>query len=281
MPVFDVIYSEADVELSPAGLGLGFPFPRDAVRLRLSGFTPAAVMVSTAALYWFALVPFVFPRLRPHNSDGNYARALKRWRSRHNLVLFLYSGACCGATAMALVSSRALFSWTRLLCEPVAGTWLRPLSVTFVISKLWEWGDTFFLVTLGSRPPEFLHKYHHATTFWLFCLVINLPGPEKFGLLLNGGVHTLMYAHYWRPFPKPLVPLITVLQIVQLATVTYAWHVSPHVCPAAAFADAPRAHRLEVLTPYLMVPVYLFFFVVFFVKRFLLPQKKRASPKRD
>ena len=171
--------------------------------------------------------------------------------------------------------------WEALLCEPVAGTWLRPLSVTFVISKLWEWGDTFFLVTLGSRPPEFLHKYHHATTFWLFCLVINLPGPEKFGLLLNGGVHTLMYAHYWRPFPKPLVPLITALQIAQLTTVTYAWYASPRVCPAASFADAPRAHRLEVLTPYVMVPVYLFFFVVFFVKRFLIPQKKCASAKRD
>ena len=281
MPVFDVVYAGADVELSPAGLGLGLRFPRESIRLRLSGFTPAAVMVSTAALYWFVLVPYVFPRLRPHDADGAYARALKRWRSRHNLALFLYSGACCSATAAALVSSRRLFSWTALLCEPVAGTWLRPLSVTFVISKLWEWGDTFFLVTLGSRPPEFLHKYHHATTFWLFCLVINLPGPEKFGLLLNGGVHTLMYAHYWRPFPKPLVPLITALQIAQLTTVTYAWYASPRVCPAASFADAPRAHRLEVLTPYVMVPVYLFFFVVFFVKRFLIPQKKRASAKRD
>ena len=115
-------------------------------------------------------------------------------------------------------------------------------------------GGDGFPVTLGSRPPEFLHKYHHATTFWLFCLVINLPGPEKFGLLLNGGVHTLMYAHYWRPFPKPLVPLITALQIAQLTTVTYAWYASPRVCPAASFADAPRAHRLEVLTPYVMVP---------------------------
>ena len=72
--MFDVVYAGADVELSPAGLGLGLRFPRESIRLRLSGFTPAAVMVSTAALYWFVLVPYVFPRLRPRDADGAYAR---------------------------------------------------------------------------------------------------------------------------------------------------------------------------------------------------------------
>ena len=183
---FDVLYTSADVEILPVGLGLGLAWPRAPVRLRLGGGTPGAIMISSAVLYWFILVPHVFPRLKPREASGSYALALKRWRSRHNLVLCVYSAVCCGSAAVSLAASGALFSWTRLLCEPVAGTWLRPLSATFVVSKLWEWGDTAFLVALGSRPPEFLHKYHHATTFWLFCLVINLPGPEKFGLLLNG-----------------------------------------------------------------------------------------------
>ena len=67
-----------------------------------------------------------------------------------------------------------------------------------------------------ATPPPSLAADHHATTFWLFCFVMNLPGPEKFGLLMNGGVHTLMYSHYWRQWPKAFVPLITGLQIMQL-----------------------------------------------------------------
>ena len=130
-----------------------------------------------------------------------------------------------------------------------------------------EWLGTAFIVWLGSRPPIFLHRYHHATTFWLFCFVMSMPGPEKLGLLLNGFVHTLMYAHYYRSFPKALVPVITVLQICQLAFVTYAWTVTPAECPA--FENAFERHPLEFGAPYLMVPVFLAFFIKFFVARFI------------
>jgi len=103
-----------------------------------------------------------------------------------------------------------------------------------------------------------------------------MPAGEKFGLLLNGCVHTLMYWHYWRPWPKPLVPAITLLQIAQLTTVIYAWGASPGACPDASFASAPSLHPLTFNTPYTMAPVYLLFFIVYFVKRFLFPLKKLA-----
>ena len=53
-------------------------------------------------------------------------------------------------------------------------------------------------------------------------------------------------------------------------------YLSPQTCPNAAFSAAPAAHYFAIITPYFMVPVYLLFFVVFFVKRFLFPKKKRA-----
>lgn len=117
-----------------------------------------------------------------------------RWRQAHNLSLFVYSAICCVGSFWYLIHDDGqLYDWHRLMCTPVEGTILRPLSITFVLSKAWEWWDTAFLVWLGRSPPKFLHLYHHATTFWLFCLTINMPSSEKFGLLLNGGVHTLMY----------------------------------------------------------------------------------------
>lgn len=276
MRTFDVTYESVDLEVVPARL-LG-DWPASSIRLQLSGFAPAAIMVATALIYFFVLVPVVFPATKPQG-DLAVARC-KRSRSVHNLVLFLYSGACCFSTAAWLFHKGELFSWHALLCTPVEGTWLRALSATFTLSKLVEWIDTAFLVWLGRSPPQFLHKYHHATTFWLFCFVMNLPGPEKFGLLMNGGVHTMMYSHYWRPWPKALVPAITVLQITQLAVVTYAWTVSPGECPAERWAKAPEEHVLAFLTPYAMVPVFLWLFVVFFVKRFILQRPKSDKAKR-
>ena len=87
-------------------------------------------------------------------------------------------------------------------------------------------------------------------------------------------------SHYWRPWPKALVPAITVLQIAQLAVVTYAWTVSPGECPAERWAKAPEEHVLAYLTPYAMVPVFLWLFVVFFVKRFILQKPKGDKAKR-
>jgi len=275
--VVDVTYEVADLEIIPAGL-FGPGQPTEAIRLRLSGYVPALIMVSSFVLYWFILVPHVFPATKPAGAEAIARR--QSWRNAHNFSLFIYSGICCFSTAAYLYSDGQLFDWHALLCTPVEGTWLRALSATFTVSKLIEWVDTAFLVWLGKSKPEFLHTYHHATTFWLFCLVMNLPGPEKFGLLMNGGVHTMMYSHYWRSWPKTIVPVITVLQIAQLATVTYAWYASPGECPSAPFASLPREEFLTYLTPYCMVPVFLYFFVVFFVKRFIL-KKPKALKKAE
>jgi hypothetical protein len=152
------------------------------------------------------------------------------------------------------------------------------LNFFFTISKIYEWGDTFFVVWLSPRGANsFLHIYHHATTFWLFLLVSDLPGPLRMGLLLNGFVHTLMYAHYAWPFPKPLVPLITLSQIAQLGAVTYLWTITPASC--TRFASFQETYFWEFLTPYGMVPVYLIFFVHFFIQRFFL-KKKTIGEKR-
>lgn len=273
---FDVTYDSADLEIVPANL-FGEGFPAESVRLQLDSNVPALLMVLSFVIYWFLLIPVVFPATKPVNELAIASR--KKFRDTHNFILFIYSAVCCSSALAYLYFDGQFSDWHKLLCTPVEGTWLRALSVTFTLSKLVEWMDTAYLVWLGRSPPEFLHKYHHATTFWLFCFVMNLPGPEKLGMLLNGGVHTMMYSHYWRAWPKVLVPAITVLQIFQLAFVTYAWTVTPRECPAAPFARAPKENLFAYLTPYAMVPVFLYFFVVFFVKRFIL--KKPKVGKKD
>jgi GNS1/SUR4 family len=271
-----VSFWRADLEVVPPGMDDVFGhkiFPAEGWRIKLDGGAPLMWMVASAILYAFVLVPFVFPLCR-----SVLPRGLLQWaRSKHNLILCLFSLYVCLYTLSTMHLDGTLYSWKKVLCTPVEGTPLRFVSTLFALSKIYEWGDTLFLVALGTRKPEFLHLYHHATTFWLFCLVFNLPGPERYGMLLNGGVHFFMYWHYYRSWPKALVPLITILQIAQLSFVIYSWYASPLVCPNASWASGPSADPVPFHLPYLMVPVYLGFFLMFFVKRFILGS--RGTPR--
>ena len=187
--MLDVTYENADVEIIPRGL-LGSGIPAHAVRLKLSNFAPLVLMLASFVMYFYLLVPIVFPAMKPQ-SEAAVVRC-KMMRAHHNIALFVYSGLCFSATAFYLFQTGELFDRHAFLCTPVEGTWLRLVSITFTLSKIWEWLDTAFLVWLGSQPPSFLHKYHHATTFWLFCFSTNMPASEKLGMLINGGVHAMM-----------------------------------------------------------------------------------------
>lgn len=272
-PSFDVTYKSIDFEVCPSNL-IG-NFPSSSIRLQYGNYVPSIVVVSSFLFYYFILVPIIFPATGP-KSDKEVLW-YKKMRNVHNLALCLYSGISSISTGIWLYHNGELFDWHSLLCTPVEGTWLRVLSVTFTISKLVEWLDTAFLIWLGSGRPEFLHFYHHATTFWLFCFVPNLPGAEKLGLMLNGGVHMMMYSHYWRRWPKSLVPLITLFQIMHLSFVTYVWSVNPAQCPEAHFASAPSDQPMEFFTVYAMVPVFLLLFLRYFYKRYITKKIKNAK----
>jgi hypothetical protein len=162
-------------------------------------------------------------------------------------------------------------SVTHYMCSPLP-SWLRALSFTFTLSKIWEWLDTVdhFLRGESLSKIGFLHLYHHATTFFLFLNVMNYPSTERSGMLMNGFVHFLMYAHYAFRLPKFFRPIITAAQIAQLVTVTYIWHITPSTC-GAPFDSFPTDHYFEHLTPYTLVPVYTIFFLDFFARQYIVP----------
>eukprot|EP00669_Euglena_mutabilis_P007755 TRINITY_DN2976_c0_g1_i1.p1 TRINITY_DN2976_c0_g1~~TRINITY_DN2976_c0_g1_i1.p1 ORF type:complete len:281 (+),score=84.02 TRINITY_DN2976_c0_g1_i1:28-843(+) len=240
---------------------------------------PLVFCLGTAVAYLlgtYAVWPAMRPLVQQHRSIFTALRKL------HNVALCLYSLFCCTTCAGFMYSRGQLDILSKgfepMLCSEDMPDWLWSLNLTFVVSKLYEGLDTAFIVWFktdsSKKDLSFLHVYHHATTFWLFLLVSNFASTAKMGLLLNGLVHFFMYAHYAFAFPKPLVPLITLSQIMQLAFVTWVWTVTPLRCPV--HSGFIRDHFWEFITSYLMVPVYLVFFVHFFVKRFLFGGGKRS-----
>jgi hypothetical protein len=232
-------------------------------------FPPWTYIISFGScLLYLILITTIFPLFK---STFNHSFA-----KIHYTLLFLYSLFSFIAVLVYIIQTDEITNWSALLCAPIP-PWLRLLSITFTISKIWEWFDTAILISKGHSLSKigFLHIYHHATTFLLFLCVMNFPGGEKNGILLNGFVHTLMYYHFAFRLPKLFRPMITVIQIIQLFTVTYIWRVVPNLCPL--YKEFPSENFLEYLVPHALVPVYSLFFLKFFIEQYLLSSSKKGK----
>lgn len=94
------------------------------------------------------------------------------------------------------------------------------LTVSWFLSKFWEWGDTALLVA-RNKPVRRVHFVHHMITPSLVALqfVGRLSQTPLFevGTALNAFVHVWMYAYF--AYPKRWSPLwralITHLQVAQ------------------------------------------------------------------
>ena len=244
---------------------LSFDVPYTQWRAHLPAPAPAILAFGSMLLYC-SLIFIIFPAIAPVTEKAK--SSFSKIAQIHYQLLCFYSTFCFLSTLYHLVSSGEVYDFTKFMCDPIPG-WLRIVSISFTLSKIWEWGDTMIDIFRGKTAQQigFLHCYHHATTFALFLSVMNFPVGEKTGMLLNGFVHSLMYYHYAFRLPKQLRPLITLLQIVQLVSVTYLWHITPDTC--VALKNFPNDHPVEFLMPYSMVPVYIIFFLIFFYQTYL------------
>lgn len=91
----------------------------------------------------------------------------------------------------------------------------------FVISKIFEMGDTVFLL-LRKKPIRFIHWFHHAITMiYTFYIAAHLPAIGRWMCTMNFFVHSFMYSYYFvtshRIFPPKFVSVfITTLQTLQM-----------------------------------------------------------------
>jgi hypothetical protein len=229
------------------------------------------ISIGSCLLYIF-LITIIFPLFTSKLSP----KFKTSFAKIHHGLLFLYSLFAFMAAMIHIIETKEIINWTDYMCTPVP-PWLRAISITFTISKIWEWFDTAILIWKGQSLSKigFLHTYHHATTLLLFLCVMNLPGAEKSGILLNGFVHTLMYYHFAFRLPRIIRPVITLLQIVQLMASTYIWHITPDYCPR--YKHFPKQNFLEFLMPYALVPVYCLFFVKFFIEQYVLSSSNKVK----
>lgn len=139
----------------------------------------------------------------------------------HNLGLALFS-------AIVLVNSWPIVlahihrrGWKATYCNQDGSLWAEGLggwATIFYISKYYEFVDTWVLIMKG-KDPSFLQTYHHVgivITMW--GAVVCQSAWILVVVLLNSGIHTLMYTYFFIKtlYPRKEIPAAKYLTSAQM-----------------------------------------------------------------
>ena len=150
-------------------------------------------------------------------------------------------------------------------------------SALFVVSKVVEFGDTFFVIA-RKTPLMFLHWYHHATVciYSWHSLAIS-SAPAHWYCALNYSVHSFMYSYYVvkstgvRMLPG-VAKGVTILQLVQFVVglIVNCTAIYIHVIKGQ-FCHIETGNLVMGTTIYFS---YLILFMKFFFQRYIAPKEK-------
>lgn len=150
----------------------------------------------------------------------------------------------------------------------------------FILSKIPELMDTVFLV-IQKKDVIFLHWFHHVTVM-LYCwhaYTVTISSGLWFATM-NYCVHSIMYFYYFlmaigaRGLVKPIAPLITSLQILQMVVgmavtaSTFIWRQDSEGCKVD-----PANSRMGLA----MYTSYFVLFAILFKKLYLTSKKGKSQ----
>ena len=96
----------------------------------------------------------------------------------------------------------------------------------FTISKVYELGDTLFIV-LRKQQLIFLHWYHHITVLmYVWYSYSDHTAPGRWFMVMNYTVHSLMYTYYALRAMRVRMPRFISIMVTSLQLSQMVWGVS-------------------------------------------------------
>ena len=180
-------------------------------------------------------------------------------------------------------------SLTETICmDGVHGDSRNIWTLFFMVSKVFEFGDTIFVV-LRKKPLILLQHYHHLATM-LYCwygsrFVYDKNNTNVFFAGMNLAVHSFMYTWYaatrtgWRS-PKPLMIFITLIQLVQMVFGVSIVLISGSNNMASC-GKWPREDAKGYYAALFMYFSYLILFAKLFYSNYCVKREKRVKQKQN
>jgi len=192
----------------------------------------------------------------------------------HNIALSIVSLAMGISFVLDLRVEGRFNSWHSMSCRNTDNTGNYGIwTMVYLLSKIWEWADTYFLILQG-REVISLHYFHHMTTFTMAALCHNFPvGGFSF---VNCFVHAIMYAYYSNPRPfRWARQLITSGQLLQFCLVI-SIHTYGFLQPKGACFEFQEV-RKEWWYCQSVVVGYFLLFVKFFYDNYIAASAAKAK----
>ena len=156
-------------------------------------------------------------------------------------------------------------------------------AAVFAISKVYELGDTVFIV-LRKQQLIFLHWYHHITVLiYAWMCYLEHTGPGRWFMVMNYTVHSFMYTYYALKalrfnIPRQVNVVITAMQLMQMVIGTginiWTYHLK------SQGKDCQQSYR-NLHYSLLMYSSYFVLFSIFFYNTYIKPKPKSKSVKAE
>jgi elongation of very long chain fatty acids protein 6 len=198
------------------------------------------------------------------------------------LALFSIAGAY-NVVPMALESLSSTSTFEEAVCKPKMENDRRAWWIfAFNVSKLFEFGDTLFVV-LRKKPLILLQHYHHLATmlycWWGTIVVASINNTNPFFAAMNLCVHSVMYSWYaatrtgWRS-PKWMMMMVTLIQLVQMILGCIIVFTAQSGSPDCRWT---REDPLGAKFAKFMYTSYLVLFGKLFYDNYIAPKKEKSA----
>ena len=196
-----------------------------------------------------------------------------------SLALFSIIGACVVIPSLLRCVREYGFSYSVCNTELHSNPIFSFFCFMFLMSKMVEFGDTFFVV-MRKTPLNFLHWYHHVTVlvFSWHAMAIK-SAPAHWYCAMNYAVHSVMYSYYVLKstgirMPTTIAKTVTTLQLMQfivglIVVLRSTWLYSSGV--PCSTNSLNSFHGIVIYGSYLIL------FSNFFYQRFVNVQRKKKQ----
>ena len=251
----------------------------------------------TASFYASALYAATIFGLSQWMKDKTKGYDVRRWLFMWSTGLAIFSIMGCSIGGGRLWSAVFKEGFMSTLCLPRRGDAISAVhlarnrygmwSLCFVLSKIVELGDTYFII-LKKQQLIFLHWYHHITVLLYTWLAYSeFTAVNQWFLWINYAVHSVMYTYYsirasgfYRP-PIWINMFITILQIFQMVVgLALSIYVYLNIGDPNWDCDSNSDYALQLCyISFAMYFSYFLLFVHFFLGTYIFSSKKKSDHK--